>query len=419
MSKIVMEIANLRESLAMAFFAIRSSKLRSILTLLGVVVGVFSIIAVMTAVGVLRNSIEEGLTQLGANTFQIQRFGTGFNTSPEQHRRQHNRKHITYEQGLAIKEKATLADLVGIESWKFGRVVFWEGQKTNPNIQIAGENVEGIATNDWNVVNGRSLSQQDFDLVRPVAILGTEVAAKLFPPNINPVGQTIRFDASVYQVIGVFAKKGSALGGNQDNFIVIPLTKWFQEYGKENADIHIMVKAKSREVVDEAIEQCRMILRTVRKVPPGEEDDFSYFSNDSLISQFNEFTLYLRLGVLVVSSIALLAAGVGIMNIMLVSVTERTREIGIRKAIGANRRDILSQFMIEAVILCQIGGIIGVVLGIFGGNVVGILVDAPAVIPWDWAAIGLGVCLLVGFVFGVYPAWKASTLDPIEALRYE
>jgi putative ABC transport system permease protein len=172
-------------------------------------------------------------------------------------------------------------------------------------------------------------------------------------------------------------------------------------------------------VVDEAIEQCRMILRTVRKVPPGEEDDFSYFSNDSLISQFNEFTLYLRLGVLVVSSIALLAAGVGIMNIMLVSVTERTREIGIRKAIGANRRDILSQFMIEAVILCQIGGIIGVVLGIFGGNVVGILVDAPAVIPWDWAAIGLGVCLLVGFVFGVYPAWKASTLDPIEALRYE
>jgi putative ABC transport system permease protein len=419
MSRIILEFANLRESLAMAFSAIRSSKLRSVLTLLGVVVGVFSIIAVMTAVGVLRNSIEEGLTQLGANTFQIQKFSMGFNTTPEQRRRMRNRKDITYEQALAVQEKSTLSSAVGIEAWKFGRIVFWSGAKTNPNVQIAGENTDGIITNDWTVVNGRSLMQQDFDLTRPVAILGKEVAEKLFPQNVNPVGETIRFDGSLYQVIGVFDKKGSALGGNQDNFLVIPLTTWFQKYGKEEAEIHIMVKATNREVVDESIEQCRMILRTARNVPPGEEDDFSYFSNDSMINQFNEFTLYLRLGVLVVSSIALLAAGVGIMNIMLVSVTERTREIGVRKAIGANRRDILSQFMIEAIILCQIGGIIGVVLGIFGGNIVGILVDAPAVIPWDWAAIGLGVCSLVGFVFGVYPAWKAATLDPIEALRYE
>jgi putative ABC transport system permease protein len=419
MSKLVMELANLRESLTMAFQAIRASKLRSILTLLGVVVGVFSIIAVMTAVGVLRNSIEEGLTQLGANTFQIQKFRGDFNSTPEERRKMRNRKNITYEEALAVQQKCTLAEAVGIESWKFGRIIFWEGQKTNPNVQIAGENVEGIVTNDWNVANGRSINQQDFDLGRSVAVLGVEVAEKLFPPSINPVGQTVRFDGSLYQVIGVFSKKGSALGGNQDNFIVIPLSTWFQKYGKEEADVHIMVKAKSREVVDEAIDQCRMILRTARKVPPGEEDDFSYFSNDSLITQFNEFTFMLRLGVLVVSSIALLAAGVGIMNIMLVSVTERTREIGIRKAIGANRRDILSQFMIEAVILSELGGILGVVLGIFGGNVVGILLDAPAVIPWDWAAIGLGVCSLVGFIFGVYPAWKAASLDPIEALRYE
>jgi len=172
-------------------------------------------------------------------------------------------------------------------------------------------------------------------------------------------------------------------------------------------------------VFDDCLEQSRSILRTARRVPPGEEDDFGYFSNDSLITQFDEFTLYLRLGILLVSSISLLAAGVGIMNIMLVSVTERTREIGVRKAIGAQRRDILSQFMIEAIILCEIGGIIGVVMGILGGNVVGILLEVPAVIPWDWAAIGLGVCSIVGLLFGVYPAWKASTLDPIEALRYE
>jgi putative ABC transport system permease protein len=387
------------------------------LTLLGIVVGVFSIISVMTAVGVLRNSIEEGITQLGANTFQVQKFAQGF--GGDNRRRFRNRKDITYEQALKVKEKATLAEAVGIEGWKFGRVVFWEGQKTNPNVFVCGENIEGITTNDWNIETGRSFSNEDLDLARRVAILGTPVKEKLFPPNVNPVGQSIRIDGSIYTILGVFAKKGGALGGNQDNLVCLPITTYFQKYGKTGEDIHIMVKALNRDVVDDAIEQTRGILRAARNVPPGEEDDFSYFSNDSLIKQFNELTLYVRMGVLFISSIALLAAGVGIMNIMLVSVTERTREIGIRKAIGAQQRDILTQFMIEAIILCEIGGLLGVVLGILGGNVVGMLMQVPAIIPWDWAAIGLGVCSLVGLIFGVYPAWKASTLDPIEALRYE
>jgi putative ABC transport system permease protein len=257
------------------------------------------------------------------------------------------------------------------------------------------------------------------DYARPVAVLGKNLQEKLFPPNVNPVGQTIRVGGSNYQVIGTFAKKGSTLGGDQDNFVVVPITTFFQDFGKTGRSMHIMVKSVNRDVFDESQEEVRSILRKARKVPPGVDDDFSFFSNDSLITQFNEFTFYLRMGVLLVSSIALLAAGVGIMNIMLVSVTERTREIGIRKAIGASRRDILSQFIIEAIILCQIGGIVGVALGILGGNVVGLLLSVPAVIPWDWAAIGLGVCFLVGLVFGVYPAWKAAMLDPIEALRYE
>jgi putative ABC transport system permease protein len=419
MSKLALEFANLRESLTMALSAIRQSKLRSLLTLLGIVVGVFSIISVMTAVGVLRNSIEEGLTQLGANTFQIQKFTMDFNTTPEQRRKMRNRKNITYEQAIEVKEKVTLAEAVGIESWRGGRIVYWEGHKTNPNVAIVGENVEGMLTNDWTAEAGRSLSPQDVDQSRHVAVIGDALAEKLFPPQVNPVGETIRFDGSLYQVIGVLEKKGGALGGNQDNFLAIPISTFFLKYGKSESDIHIMVKALNREVVDDAIEQSRMILRTARKVAPGEEDDFAYFSNDSMIKQFNEFTLYLRMGVLLVSSIALLAAGVGIMNIMLVSVTERTREIGIRKAIGAQKRDILSQFIIEAVILCEIGGVLGVGLGIVGGNIVGLLLKVPAIIPWDWAAIGIIVCSLVGLLFGVYPAWKAATLDPIEALRYE
>ncbi len=410
--------SSLKESILMALSAIRASKLRSVLTLLGIVVGVFSIISVMTAMGVLRNSIEEGITQLGANTFQIQKYTGGFG-GPRDRRRFRNRKDITFEQAAQVRDKTTLSQAVGIESWEFGRIVRWKGEKTNPNISLAGENVEGLPTNDWTVEYGRGFSNQDMEMVRPIIILGKTVAEKLFPPSISPIGEVVRVDGALYQVIGVFAKKGSALGGNQDNFVSIPITTYFQKYGKSGKSMHIMVKAQSREVFDDCLEQARSVLRVARRVPPGEEDDFGYFSSDMIIKQFNEFTLYLRLGVLLVSSISLLAAGIGIMNIMLVSVTERTREIGIRKAVGAQKRNILSQFIIEAIILCEIGGIIGVVLGIVAGNVVGILLEVPTVIPWDWAAIGLGVCTLVGLVFGVYPAWKAAALDPIEALRYE
>jgi putative ABC transport system permease protein len=418
MSKRVLDWSSLKESMLMALSAIRANKLRSTLTLLGIVVGIFSIISVMTAMGVLRNSIEEGITQLGANTFQLQKFPPGGPGGGNNRWRFRNRKNITYEQALQIRDKATLAEAVGIEAWEFGKIIWWNGEKTNPNVSVAGENVEGLLTNDWVVGNGRGLTNQDIDLNRRVAVLGKPVAEKLFPPNVNPVGEQVRIDGSMYQVIGVLVSKGGALGGNQDNLVITPITTFFQKYGKDK-DIHVMVKALSREVVDDAIEQSRMILRAARNVAPGAEDDFGYFSNDSIVKQFNDFTLYFRLGVLVISSIALLAAGVGIMNIMLVSVTERTREIGIRKAIGAMKKDILAQFIIEAVILCQIGGIIGVFVGILAGNGISVWLETPPYMPWDWTAIGLAVCSLVGIVFGVYPAWKASTLDPIEALRYE
>jgi putative ABC transport system permease protein len=412
-----LSIAKFRESLVMALAAIRSAKLRSVLTILGIVVGIFSIISVMTALGVLQRSIEEGITELGANTFQIQKFPRTFGGNNRGRFR--NRKDITYEQALQVKEKATLAEEVGIEAWQGGRVVFWQGQKTNPNVAVCGENSEGIITNDWVVESGRSFSDADLDETRTVVVLGKPVAQKLFPPYVDPVGQTVRFDGGVFHVIGVFQKKGGSLGGNEDNFACIPITTFFAKYGREDRDLHVMVKALSREIVDDAIEQSRMILRSARHVAPGAEDDFSWFSNDSLIKEFNDLTLYLRLGVMVISSISLLAAGVGIMNIMLISVTERTKEIGIRKSIGAQKADILTQFMIEAVILCEIGGAIGIVLGVIGGNVVGIVMEVPAIIPWEWVGIGILVCSVVGFVFGVYPAWKASSLDPIEALRFE
>ncbi len=419
MSKMLFEWSNLRESLVMALNAIRTNKLRSALTLVGIIVGVFSIIAVMTAMGVLRNSIEEGMTQLGANTFQIQKYPGGFDGGDDARRRLRNRKDITYEQALQVRDKSTYAEAVGIEIWQFGRVMFWQDKKTNPNVSLAGENVDGLVTNNWIVETGRGLNNEDIDKASNVIVIGPGLAEKLFPPQVNPIGETIRADGELYQVVGVFEKKGSSLDDNPDNFAVIPITSYFQKYGKRARSINIMVKALNREVYEDCLEQSRAILRVARNVPPGEEDDFSYFSNEGMIQEFNQITSTFRLGVFLISSISLLAAGIGIMNIMLVSVTERTREIGIRKAIGARKTNILSQFILEAIVLSEMGGLIGIIIGIVVGNIVAIQLSVPVVIPYDWAVIGFVICSIIGIVFGVYPAWKASNLDPIESLRYE
>ncbi len=406
-----------KESLVMALVAIRTNKLRSSLTLLGITVGVFSIISVMTAMGVLVNSIESGMQDLGVNTFQVQknpRFGGGGHARDRSKFR--NRKNISYEQGLRVQQQTPLALLVGLESFSFGRVVVSDFGKTNPNSLLYGENVEGISTNNWIVGEGRAFNQDEVNSARPVVILGDEIVKKVFP-KVEALGKSVRIDGQNYQVIGVFQPKGQAFGGG-GNIVVIPITTFFSEYGKERS-VNIMVQSTSKETYDDCIEQVRGTLRAIRGVPPGEDDDFDIWSNDSQIREFNNVTKYVRFGILIISAIALLAAGVGVMNIMLVSVTERTREIGIRKAIGARKSNILTQFILEAIVLSELGGLLGIILGVIGGNVAAIMMEVPLVIPWDWAAIGFGICSLIGIVFGVYPAWKASNLDPIESLRYE
>lgn len=405
------------EILKIAFASIRSNKLRSALTLLGIVVGVFSIIGVMTAVQVLQNSIESGLSNLGSHTFQIQKRPVMANR--REWLEAMKRRPLKYHQALDLKERMTLAQYVAIESWEFAKTIQYASLKTNPNVSIAGEEPEGLPTNNWTVKEGRGLLESDLELSARVAILGDEVIKKIFPRgHADAVGKEIRIGNERYTVIGTFEPKGASLGGDSDNRVVIPLTTFLQEYGKER-DVHIMIKAKSPEVYEDCLEEARFNLRTIRKVAPGDKDDFSIFSNDSLISAFNEFTFYVKLGIGFISFISLIAAGVGIMNIMLVSVTERTREIGIRKAIGAQKRNILNQFVTEAVVLCQFGGIIGIAVGVIGGNLAAVAFELPAVVPWDWVLIGFVLCAFIGIVFGVYPAWKAANLDPIEALRYE
>jgi putative ABC transport system permease protein len=233
------------------------------------------------------------------------------------------------------------------------------------------------------------------------------------------VGQGVKYDGVKYTVVGVL-EPSTAMGEGADNFIAVPITVGLNRYGGYNRrDLSIYVQARDQATYDDTVDQVRGILRAIRKVPPGEPDDFEIASNDSIIAQFRNLTLAVRVGVVVVSSIALLAAGIGIMNIMLVSVTERTREIGVRRAIGAKKRNIMTQFISEAVVLCEVGGVIGVALGILGGNAVAVFLEVPPALPIDWMVVGLVICSIVGIVFGTYPAYKAANLDPIESLRYE
>jgi putative ABC transport system permease protein len=411
--------AEIRESFLMAIDAIRAHKLRSALTLLGVVVGVFSIIGVMTAVRVLQTNIEKEFSGMGANTFAVEKYPGVYFGGEEGFEKFWRRKNITLQDARTLRDRATLAANIGIED------NFWAGEvvsrfaKTPPNVRLTGGTPGSFATRNLVVADGRPLSNSDVEGSRDVCVLGASLAKALFPYS-SAMGERVKFSGINYIVIGVLEPKGAAgSSGNQDNFAMIPITTGLNRYGRLWRSVSILVQAENQEIYDDTIEQVRGLMRVIRKVRPGDPDDFEIFSNDSMIAQFRDFTFKVRVGVGVVSSIALLAAGVGIMNIMLVSVTERTREIGVRRAIGAKKRNIMTQFVMEAIVLCELGGVIGVVVGIAAGNIAAYFLQAPPQIPIDWTILGLLICSLVGIIFGTYPAIKAANLDPIESLRYE
>ena len=411
-------LAEVRESFLMAMNALTAHKLRSALTLLGVLIGVFSIIVVMTAMRVLKRTAETGLSQLGSQTFAIQRWPEAQFGDSSDWQKYWRRQYVTLEQGRRVEEKATLAVCVGIEG------DFWRGQistrfaKTAPTTELYGETPGSFPARNWDVEEGRILSGDDVDNAREVCVLGSALAKTAFPFG-SAMGEEIKINGYKYAVVGVLAPKGGSLEGNQDNFAIIPITTALNRYGRWWDDLTILVQARDAASFDDCMEQVRGILRAVRKVPPGKPDDFELFSNNSLIEQFDSFTRAVRIGVTIVSSIALIAAGIGIMNIMLVSVTERTREIGVRRAVGAKKRNIMTQFIMEAIVLCEVGGVIGVVLGVLGGNALAWFMKVPPAIPVDWIVLGLVICSIVGVIFGTYPAYKAANLDPIDSLRYE
>jgi putative ABC transport system permease protein len=412
-------LTELVESFRMGMGALAAHKLRSALTLLGVLIGVFSIIVVMTAMRVLRSTVESQLSQMGSQTFMIRKMPIILFDSPEGgFEKFRRRKNITVAQVRRLQDKVEMPASIGMETG------LWSGQlqtryaKSAPNVSVLGETAGSFPAHNWNVADGRPLLDVDVDETRDVCVLGAKIAETLFP-HISAVGERLKVDGINYTVVGVIEARGGSVGGNQDNFVALPITTGLNRYGRWSRSLSVLVSAPNADAYDATVEEVRAFLRVIRKVQPTQEDDFDIVSNDSLISQFNNFTRAVRIGVACVSSIALLAAGIGIMNIMLVSVTERTREIGIRRAVGAKKRNIMAQFILEAIVLCQVGGVIGVGAGILGGNVLALVLKLPPVIPIDWVIIGLVICSVVGIVFGTYPAYKAANLDPIESLRYE
>jgi putative ABC transport system permease protein len=410
--------AEMKESFLMAMGALAAHKLRSALTLVGVLIGVFSIIMVMTAIRALQSNIENELSQLGTHTFSIRKFPIIHVMSHENWEKIWRRRNLTYDQVVRLKEKATLAQSVAVETTLWRETVFSRFAETTPDVPLLGVGPETFSAKNWNLQHGRALMASDVDSARNVCVLGHSLFKKLFPFGTS-LGDKVKFRGINYTVVGVLEARGKTLGGDQDNFLAIPITTGLNRFGAQWRSLNILVQAPNGRVFDDTIEQARGALRAIRKVPPGEPDDFEIATNDSLVTQFRSLTLAVRVGASAISSIALLAAGIGIMNIMLVSVTERTREIGIRRAVGAKKRNILTQFILEAIMICQVGGVLGVALGIACGNGAAWLLNVPPVIPLDWAMIGLVICSLVGIIFGTYPAIKAANLDPIESLRYE
>jgi putative ABC transport system permease protein len=408
-----------REIISMALQSLGANKLRSGLTMVGITIGVFSVISVMTAIGALQASIEGGISFLGSNIFQFAKYPVSGGQGGRNAEKYANRRNITYAQALRYQQLMQgIARDVCLKCFDFNAQGIYGGLKTPPALTVAGSNKSFLAANSYSMAYGRNLTDEDVDLSRNVVLIGKSIEKNLFPHE-SPIGKIIKINGNPLSVIGVMAEKGSSFGSNQDEICVIPITRFFETFGSAKRTVNIATQSYSQETYNRTLDKGIGAMRIARGLKPNQPDDFEIYSNDSLKSAFASIAGVVRIGAFVISLIALVAAGIGIMNIMLVSVTERTKEIGIRKSIGAKSRDILRQFLTEAVFISEAGGILGIILGVLGGNLLANWLQADLIFPYGWAIAGLVVCSAIGIGFGFYPAYRAASLDPIEALRFE
>jgi putative ABC transport system permease protein len=408
---------NTVEAIKIALQSLWANKLRSVLTLLGVVIGVAAVIAVVTFVNGINGYVAEKVLNLGADAFIICKVSPA-TTNIEHYLEGIKRKDLTMDDYRAVREGCKLCSNVGAYAFKqTGHVKY--GEHSLSDTRVWGMTPAVAVTRDIDIDAGRMFGEADLEHDSPVAVIGTDIVDNLLP-GVDPMEKEIRVDGWVYRVIGVGKKKGSTLGQSADNYVLLPMTSWMKQYGTRDMNMRISAKtAGEGAVMDATMDEARAIVRARRHDAPGSGDSFDMENNANLMSIFANLTGTFFIAMVGIAAISMVVGGIVIMNIMLVTVTERTREVGVRKAMGAKRRDVLLQFLIEAVMLALIGGFLGVLLGVGVAKGVTLAVGLPSVIKL-WAVFaGLLVATSVGVFFGVYPAKKAATLDPIAALRFE
>jgi len=401
------------ESILIALSSLKANKLRSILTLIGVIIGVMTVIAVVSIIAGMNRYVSDKISTMGSTTFVIDRIGIVM--SDEEWWEAMKRKRLTLEDMEAIRENCPACEVVGARVYT-RRKVKRENQSLSDVLVMGGTaNLPQISS--INVDAGRHIWEFEELHRRQVAFVGWEIADKLFP-NVDPIGKEVKVGDRRFKIVGVAEKRGSFLGQNQDNFVIIPITTFLKVFGTRR-NLDILVKSADLESMREAQDQARTILRLRRKVPQNKPDDFAIMTADTFMQLYRNFTSTAYLVMIGVSSIALVVGGIVIMNIMLVSVTQRTKEVGIRKAVGAKKRHIMWQFLVEAVTVALVGGIIGILMGTAIAKIVSATTPLPSAVELWSVVMGLLISSSVGIFFGIFPAMKAARLNPIEALRYE